>query len=124
MKTLPADALPSPLPTCPPRIVVPQIRTCLMAGEPLRLRAMVLGAQPKAGVLSWRPLGTGPWQKTPLRHVARGVYEGELSAEAANSDLEYSISIETDRGVLTLPATAPRLNQSVVVVGGPSVNPR
>lgn len=115
---LPADAQPSREPACPPRMVIPRIRTCLVAGEPLRLTAMVLGAKPAEGAVSWSPLGAGQWRKTPLRHVARGVYEVELPPEAARADFEYYVSIETDRGTLTLPPTAPTLNQSVVVVDG------
>lgn len=117
-EALPADAQPSQAPACLPRIVVPRVRTCLTPGEPLRLSAMVLGAKPTEGTLSWRPLGSGPWQKAPLRHVARSVYDVETSAEATKADLEYFISIETDRGALRWPPTAPRLNQSVVIVGG------
>jgi hypothetical protein len=115
---LPADAMPSQEPSCLPRLVLPRVRTCLAAGEPVLLTAMVLGAKPTGGVVSWSPLGTGQWHKVPLRHVTRGVYEVVLPAEATKSDLEYYVRVDTDRGMLAFPATAPTLNQSVVVVEG------
>jgi hypothetical protein len=115
---LPADAMPGKGPSCPARLVLPRVRTCLAAGEPLRLTAMVLGATPAGGVVYWSPLGTGHWHKLPLRHLTRGVYEVVLPIEATQSDLEYYVRVDTDRGMLALPATAPALNQSVVVVEG------
>ncbi len=115
---LPADALPSKEPSCPPRLILPRLRSCLTAGEPLRVTAMVLGVKPTDGVVYWSPLGAGQWHKVPLDHVARGVFYVELPPEATRSDLEYYVRVNTDGGMLTLPATAPSLNQSVLVVEG------
>lgn len=118
-EALPADALPGKDYSGAPRLIVPRIRTSLVAGEPLRLTAMVLGAKPKEAAVYWRPLGAGRFNKAQLGHVARGVYSLVLPAGAIGSDLEYYIHIATDQGAtLQYPATAPTLNQSVVVVAG------
>jgi len=94
------------------------VRTCLVAGEPLRLKVIVLGAEPRGGTVFWRALGAGEVAKVPLEHVARGVYAATLPAEATGGDFEYYVEAAIDEGkTLRFPATAPQLNQSVVVVG-------
>jgi len=114
---LPADAVPSKEYTGQPRIFVPVVRTCLMAGEALNLQATVLGASPREVVLHWRPLGSGDFTRLPLKHVARGVYAVTLSGDAVAGDLEYYVAAETGSGnTLRFPVTAPELNQTVVVV--------
>jgi hypothetical protein len=116
---LPADAMPSKQYGGPPRIFVPVVRTGLVAGEALNLQAIVLGASPREVVLHWRQMGSGDFAKVPLRHVARGVYAVTLSAAAIPGDLEYYIAVGTGSGkTLHFPATAPQLNQTVVVVRG------
>jgi hypothetical protein len=116
---LPADAVLSKEYSGPPRIFVPVVRTGLVTGEALNLQAMVLGASPPEVVLHWRPLGAGDFTKVPLKHVARGVYAVTLPAEAISGDLEYYIAAEAGSGkTLRFPATAPKLNQTVVVVRG------
>ena len=115
---LPAEALPGQDPTCRPRLILPRVRSCLTAGESLRLTAMVFGAKPTDGEVYWSPLGAGQWHRVPLNHVARGVFYVELPPEASKSDLEYYVRVNTDGGMLTLPATAPSLSQAVVVADG------
>jgi len=115
---LPADAVPGKDYQGEPRLFVPTVRTSLVSGEPLRLTAMVAGAQPASVDLCWRPLGTGQFTKVPLAHVARGVWRVTLPAETATADLEYYIQAPLDGGrTLFFPPTAPQLNQTVVVVG-------
>ena len=125
---LPADAMPSKEYRGPPRLFVPVIRTGLVAGEKLKLTAIVLGAAPIHGsresppprdvAVHWRPLGAKTFSKVPLAHVARGVYAVVLPAEAVKADLEYYIEATVDGGTaLKFPPTAPALNQTVVVVG-------
>ena len=106
---------------CPPRLVLPRVRTCLAAGEPLRLTAMVLGAKPteRCGLLA--PVGNRPVAQSaaPPRGAGR-LSTWSLPAEATKSDLEYYVRVDTDQGSdASLPATAPSLNQSVVVVEQP-----
>ena len=114
---LPADAVPSNEYQGQPRMFVPTVRTCLVAGETLKLTAVVLGAEPNDAAVYWRRMGAGEFAKLPLTHVARGVYAVTLPPEATEADLEYYIQATTgNAGTLQFPATAPKLNQTVVVV--------
>ena len=96
------------------------VRTGLVAGEPLLLTVMILGLgpQPSGGVLSWRKLGDqgSAFAAIPLSHVARGVWTVTLPPGAKRSDFEYFVQVKTDKGqLLHFPATAPEMNQTVVV---------
>ena len=123
---LPADCMPSKLYQGEPRLFVPTVRTCLVDGEPLRLTAIVLGAKPSQVAVSWRPLGTGEFTRVVMDHAARGVYRVTLPGEATAADFEYYIQATIAEGgiipatgpppLVMFPATAPRLNQTVVVV--------
>lgn len=113
---LPPDAQPTRQYVGPPRLVVPVVRTGLSAGERLALSATLLNAEAREFSLRWRRLGAGEFHTVPLQHAARGVYTVTLPADGTQDDLEYYIEAQTDRGVLRFPATAPRLNQTVVVV--------
>ena len=116
---LPAEAMPPKEPVGPPRLIVPVVRTALVAGEPLNLTVLVSGVKPPAadaGALYWRALGAGQFAKVPLAHVARGVYRVTLPAQAAAADFEYYVQVTADGAKLSFPPTAPVLNQSVVVV--------
>jgi hypothetical protein len=65
-------------------------------------------------VLFWRPLGKGSFSKIPFKHVGRATYSATLLAMAA--DFDYYITTETTTGKkLAWSATAPEMNQSVVV---------
>ncbi len=115
---LPADAQPGREYRGPMRIIVPTLRTSLAANEALRLKVIVLSeAPPRQAALYWRKLGQRSFARLPLEHVERGVYTVELPP-AANDDLEYYLQAEPTRGQgqpVRFPATAPRLNQTVVV---------
>ena len=88
-----------------------------MAGEPLKLTAIAVGPSPREIVVHWRPLGKGEFAKLPATQAARNVYRATLPAEAVQDDLEYYLEASLDTGTtLRWPATAPALNQSVVVV--------
>jgi hypothetical protein len=114
---LPADALPTRQYVGPQRLFVPAVRTSLVAGEPLVLDVIVLGAQPTGAALHWRLLGQGDYAKIPLRRVARGVHAVTIPADAIRGDFEYYVEAGSPGGALRFPATAPRANQTVVVVG-------
>jgi len=112
---LPPDAIPPKRYQGVPRIIVPTVRTLLARGEGLRLKVIVLDNEPvQSAVISWRPLGAGAFHTAPLKHAARSVYQAELPAP--NDDFEYCIEATTAGGMkLTWPATAPEINQTVLV---------
>jgi hypothetical protein len=112
---LPADAMPSKRYDGPPRLFVPEVRTGIFSREPLRLKVIVLGANPREAELCWRPLGSGPFAKEPLVHLARGVYLVELPSEAVRVDFEYYVSVRMVEQRLVFPPTAPAICQTVVV---------
>jgi hypothetical protein len=92
----------------PARLIVPCIRSIANKGESLTLKIIALPAtQPTVHV---RSLGKGEWKEIPATHIARGVYEAKLPA--AQEDFEYYI---TAGDKLVWPATAPQMNQTVVV---------
>jgi len=115
---LPADALPPDSYEGPARLMVPTARASLTAGEDLRLKVIVVGAKApgKSGVY-WRLLGKGTFEEVPLEHVARGVYTARIpAARIAGGDIEYYVQASVGAGTIRFPATAPILNQTVVVM--------
>ncbi len=99
----------------PPRLIVPTVRSVVNRGAALSLKIIALDRQPvKSVTVHVSPLGKGEWQTLAATHVARAVYAATLPA--APDDFEYYISAETVAGQkLGWPATAPELNQTVVV---------
>lgn len=79
------------------------------------MTAILLGAKTEAVELHWRPLGNGGFVKIPLLHVARGVYKAELPTAAMKADFEYYVKTAVGGKILLYPATAPVMNQTVVV---------
>ncbi len=113
---LPEDAKLAKGYTGSPRMFVPTVRTMIGVGEALKIRAIVQGTKPSEVSIFVRPMGKGEYAKKPLVHVARGVYQITLPAELTQADLEYYIDALTPDGKhLFFPATAPNLNQTVVV---------
>ncbi|MFH1716120.1 MAG: malectin domain-containing carbohydrate-binding protein [Planctomycetota bacterium] len=117
---LPADAIPSKAYPAEAglRLIVPTVRSSLMADEGLELKAIVLASdQPGDVAMYWRPMGKGEYKRTPLTHVARGVYSVQIPAEKIKSDLEYYIKASSADGrEITFPASAPNISQTVVVL--------
>ena len=53
----------------------------------------------------------------PLEHVARGVYTTTIPAgRIANNDVEYYVQAAVSGETIRFPATAPTMNQTVVVM--------
>ena len=98
-----------------PRIIVPTQRTVLDEGESVTLKVLVLDHEPPAeAALFWRSLGEESFQRRPLRHVARAVYEVVLP-EVPAGGAEYHVHATTASGdELVWPATAPALNHTLV----------
>jgi hypothetical protein len=93
----------------PTRIIVPTVRGRVDPGV-FHLKVIVLSADRSTRpALHWRPMGRGAFRAAPLRHVARGVYRVDVPAK---EDFEYYV---TD-GSSVWPATAPSLNQTVLVL--------
>ncbi len=112
---LPADAMPSKQYAGQPRLFVREVRTGIVSGDRFRLSVTILGGEPAAAAVYWRPLGSGDFSTTPLEHVARGVYKATLPAEAVKADFEYYVQATVGDKPLVFPPTAPALAQSVVV---------
>jgi hypothetical protein len=114
---LPADAIPSNRYDGPLRMIVPTLRTSLNIGEDLKLKIIIMAQNhPKDIALYWRPLGEGKYNRIALTHIARGVYSVKIPAEKIKTDLEYYVKASsTDGQQVTFPATAPNINQTVVV---------
>lgn len=99
------------------RMIVPTIRSVLELDEPFRLKIIFFGERPESANIYWRNLGKGEYQKINLDHVARNVYSITVSPNLIHGDFEYYIKAVSGTGKkLFFPATAPGLNQAVVVM--------
>lgn len=90
-------------------------RSSSAKGETLTLPIIAMDKTPVKSVsICIRPMGHGDWQTIAARHIARAVWSSTLPP--ANEDFEYHVVAETASGTkLIWPATAPALNQTVVV---------
>jgi hypothetical protein len=99
----------------PLRVFVPAARTSLEAGESLKIKAVVLSeGTPDSAAVRWRELGRGEFRSVPLEHQARGVYMATLPPPAGA--IEYYIEVKAGGETALFPATAPGLNQTVIVL--------
>ncbi len=117
---LPADAQPSKTYRGPTRVIVPTVRTSVQPGEGLSLKVIILSEKPlREAALYSRPMGQGQFVRISLVHVARGVYSAKLpQASAGDAGLEYYIQVVPEGGEpAVFPATAPAINQTLVVAG-------
>jgi hypothetical protein len=114
---LPADAMPSNQYVGPLRIFLPTVRTSLNIGEDLKLKVIILPQNhPEDAALYWRTMGKGKFNKIALTHIARGVYFVRIPANRIKADLEYYVKASSTNGrQVSFPATAPNINQTVVV---------
>lgn len=112
---LPASCQPSKMYEGAARVIVPTVRTQIAPNEKLSLKIILLGVkQPTVATLYWRTMGSGRFRRVPLEHIARSVYSVTLPAETY--DFEYYIETGGTNGTkLIWPATAPQLNQTVIV---------
>lgn len=99
----------------PARISVPTVRGSASPGEAMTLMSIALDRAPvKKVTVHVRPLGAGDWTAIAASHVGRAVWSATLPA--VRGDLEYRIEAETASAqTLLWPATAPALNQTVVI---------
>ena len=99
----------------PLRVIVPAVRTSLEPGEALALNVLVLAkGGPVAASLNWREMGRGGFRSVPLEHKARGVYTVTLPPPAGA--IEYYVEAGAGGETARFPATAPELNQTIIVL--------
>ncbi|HOZ47712.1 MAG TPA: malectin domain-containing carbohydrate-binding protein [Candidatus Hydrogenedentes bacterium] len=112
---LPEDAYLTEDYDCAARVFVPTVRGSVEPGERLTIKVVFLDAEgPQEAKLFWRSLGEVRFEDVPLTHEARGVYAVAISP---TEDFEYYVRVITseDKSVFW-PATAPELNQTVIVL--------
>ncbi len=115
----PAEAVPSRDYDGPPRLIVPTARTSITEGEALKLKVILLDKKPpRDAAVYCRSMGPGEFTRTPLTHVSRGVYSVTLPPnEATGTAIEYHVKVITTGGEsLCFPVTAPKMNQTLVVI--------
>ncbi len=97
----------------PPRLIVPTVRTLLAPGEQLRLKIIILSEEKDLeAAMLWREMGRGDYKSIPLENIGRGVYVAVCPE--TEKDIEYYVRVWTAGRIITFPATAPGLNQTVV----------
>ncbi len=95
-------------------VKVTPARTQVADGESLELRVLIM-ENPTSATLYYRSLGGGSYTNLSLTHVARGVYGVTIPAQS--EEFEYYIDAQTPIGNAVYPASAPTINQTVVVLG-------
>ncbi|MHC4201407.1 MAG: malectin domain-containing carbohydrate-binding protein, partial [Planctomycetota bacterium] len=117
-KPLPPEAAPGQVYTGPAQLILPTVRSLVVRGERLKLKIIALDrGEVKSAIVHLRPLGRGDWRAVPAKHLGRAVHE--VALPPAHEDFEYRLTAETSSGEpLVWPATAPRINQTVVVAPG------
>jgi hypothetical protein len=113
---LPAEAAVTTAYGGTPRIFVSARRTQMNAGEQQEIRAFVLSSSKSSGVnLYWRSLGEGRFKKLAASHRSRQAYRVALPAQP-HGTVEYYLEAALEDGQKLLwPATAPSINQTVIV---------
>jgi hypothetical protein len=113
---LPAEAAVNTAYQGTPRIFVSARPTQAIVGEPQEIRAFVLSDAKCSGVnLYWRSLGVGLFERLVATHRARQAYRAALPAQSRGT-VEYYLEAALDDGQkVRWPATAPSINQTVVV---------
>jgi hypothetical protein len=117
---LPPDAQPSPAYRGAVRVLVPTTPGLASPGRPIPVKVIVLAAPGQTlqeAALAWRPLGKGRFTAIPLEPVSRGVYRVTIPPQPTFAEaLEYYVKVTPASGdPVYCPATAPRLNQSMVI---------
>jgi hypothetical protein len=115
-EALPAEAAVSTDYRDAPRIFVPAGRTQMSPGEQQEIRAFVLSAAKCAEMnLYWRSLGEGRFKKLVATHRARQAYRAALPV-LSQGTMEYYLEAALENGQkVRWPATAPSINQTVIV---------
>jgi hypothetical protein len=116
-RELPAEAFPSMNYPGESRIIVTTDQGILEKGEDFRLRVRVLSQTGEiSGMINWKPLGAGKYQKNALKRMDRNVFEATIPGSVISEDFEYYISVNTGEGQIVYPATAKNINKTVVIL--------
>ncbi len=116
-RTLPPEAVPSNEMLKIQKVMVPTARTQIRSGESLPVKLILYGIDPQTAVVRYRLLGTDKYSEAVFAPVGRGVYGAEIPANALTDDFEYYISISAKGGKqYSWPATAPAMNQTVIIM--------
>ena len=99
-----------------PRIFVSAKCTQQKARERQEIRAFVLSGPKCTGLnLYWRPMGEGAFQKLAATHQARQAFRVTLPARPEATVEYYLEAVVGDGQKVLWPATAPSINQTVIV---------
>jgi hypothetical protein len=114
---LPTDTKPTLDYHQPPRMFLPVVRTDVRSRESLTFDVILLSALPTFDVdVHYRDFGQGDFRSHSVGHINRGVYRASLPA-CDGIGFEYYLTATGRAGeTLVWPATAPDLNQTVIVV--------
>jgi len=114
-ENLGSDLQPSTTWQAAPRLIVPTKRTSAQRGEQLRLKLIVLPERATSDIaVHWKKLGDRRFETISVARSGRGVYLAQLPA--AFDDFEYYVQAQPAGGKpLLFPATAPAINQTVIV---------
>ncbi|HDY88002.1 MAG TPA: hypothetical protein ENH82_07815 [bacterium] len=118
-ENLPDDSVPAMRYSGEARVIVPTLRSSVIEGEVLNLKVIILDKKPPGQAeLFWRQMGSGEFTGVSLEHVNRGVYSVQFPSEGVkNETIEYYVRVVTNEGnEIYFPATAPELNQTVVII--------
>ncbi len=100
------------------RLIVPTVQTTLLKNESLKIKVIILDeGEVKEANLYLRSMGSrDKYEVKKLYHVARGVYNVAVLGVENDGDFEYHIKAVTAKGKkLYFPASAPNLNQTVII---------
>jgi len=115
--TLPDNAMPKDEYAGPTRIIVTTNQSLLTAGDDFTLRIRVLSARSSVeGKLLWSRMGSDKFQSKPFKHMARKVFEVHIPSEEIEDDFEYYIEVADSTGKVLFPATAGKINRTVVLL--------
>jgi hypothetical protein len=113
---LPAEALPDKNPVYSARIIAPELRTAINSGENFNMQVIITEVSPAKAILKYRMLGEKKYKTLALQNVGRCVYQVNIPTNSISGDFEYYIEVENKTGgTMYFPATAPTINQTVVI---------
>lgn len=114
---LPAEALLSHDYQGEDRVLVFTNPSALQKDDNFHIRVRALSNATKIdGKLMWCKLGEKTYQEIPLTHMARNVFEVDIPVSSFGDDFEYYVEMHADEKELVYPATAKKINCSVVLL--------